>query len=200
MTTSQYPDAHPDAAAQQPGHAPAPSGQSAYGHDAYGHNPYGHNPYGQNSYGQAPYGLTPAVPGYAGQPMPPVPAGAQYPPSGPIGRVRGTGTAVLLCIVTLGIYSLVWYYQVHEEMKRHTGNGLGGGVALLLAVLVGIASPYVVSSEVGRLYERMGWAKPVSGATGLWYFPGAFVLIGPIVWFVRTNGALNAYWRSLGAA
>jgi hypothetical protein len=24
-------------------------------------------------------------------------------------------------------------------------------------------------------------------------------LIGSIIWFVKTNGALNAYWRSVGA-
>jgi hypothetical protein len=40
--------------------------------------------------------------------------------------------------------------------------------------------------------------KPVSGATGLWYFPGMFILVGPLVWFVKTNGALNAYWRAHG--
>jgi hypothetical protein len=175
MTTSQY----PGASAQQPG---------------YGAAPYGQAPYGQGAYGQ------PAFAGYGGQPMPPVPAGAQYPPSGPIGRVRGTGVSILLCVVTLGIYALVWYYAVHEEMKRHTGNGLGGGLALVIAIFLGFVSPFLTSSEVGNLYERMGWAKPVSGTTGLWYLPGAFIIVGPIVWFVKTNGALNAYWRSLGAA
>ena len=39
----------------------------------------------------------------------------------------------------------------------------------------------------------------MSGLTGLWYFPGMLILIGPIVWFVKTNGALNNYWRSMGA-
>ncbi len=47
--------------------------------------------------------------------------------------------------------------------------------------------------------SAQGQAKPVSGATGLWYFPACFILIGPIVWFVKTNGALNEYWRSQGA-
>jgi hypothetical protein len=36
--------------------------------------------------------------------------------------------------------------------------------------------------------------------TGLWYFPGVLILVGPIVWFVKTNGALNDYWRSQGVA
>ncbi|MGI8683270.1 MAG: DUF4234 domain-containing protein [Mycobacteriales bacterium] len=119
--------------------------------------------------------------------------------SAPIGKVRSTGVVILLSLVTLGIYGLVWYYQVHEEMKRHKGTGLGGGIALLLAMLVGIVMPYITSAEVGELYDRRQQAKPVSGLTGLWYFPGIFLLIGPLVWFIKTNGALNAYWRSLGA-
>jgi hypothetical protein len=66
-------------------------------------------------------------------------------------------------------------------------------------MFVGIVSPYLLSHEVGGLYERRGQAKPVSAATGLWVFPGIFLVVGPIIWFVKTNGALNAYWRSLGA-
>ena len=41
--------------------------------------------------------------------------------------------------------------------------------------------------------------KPVSGLTGLWYFPGCLLLVGTFVWFIETNGALNSYWRSFGA-
>jgi len=105
---------------------------------------------------------------------------------------------VLLFIVTFGIYGYVWYYQVHTEMKRHSGVGLDGGIALLLAFLVGIASPFLASSEVGGLYERAGQPKPVSGTTGLWVVPGFLILVGPIIWFVKTNGALNDYWRAVG--
>jgi hypothetical protein len=126
-----------------------------------------------------------------------------YAPSpyaaGPVGKVRSTGTCILLFVVTLGIYGLVWYFSTHEEMKRHTGQGLGGGIALVLALLVGVASPFLVSSEVGEMYARRGQAKPVSGTTGLWYLPGIFLLVLPVVWFVKTNEALNTYWRSLGA-
>ena len=84
-------------------------------------------------------------------------------------------------------------------MKRHTGRGLGGGIALVLALFVGIVMPFFTSDEVGGMYALRGQPKPVSGITGLWYFPGVFLLVGPLVWFVQTNGALNAYWRSLGA-
>ncbi|RBY75213.1 hypothetical protein DQ239_17530 [Blastococcus sp. TF02-09] len=132
--------------------------------------------------------------------MPGAPAYAQYAvPQGPVGKVRPTGIAILLLIVTLGFYSWHYYYATHEEMKKHSGEGLGGLIGLLLAIFVGLPSPYLLSHEVGNLYERRGQQKPVSALTGLWVIPGFLILVGPIVWFVKTNGALNAYWRSVGA-
>ena len=71
-----------------------------------------------------------AAPVY-GQAIAPYPGGP-----GSIGQVRGTGICILLFIVTLGIYGWVWWYKVHDEMKRHTGQGIGGGISLLLAFLV----------------------------------------------------------------
>jgi hypothetical protein len=131
---------------------------------------------------------TVAAYGYA--PLP-VPAGRP-----PVGTIRSTGVCVLLTVVTLGFYSLYWFYAVHDEMKRHSGQGLGGGIALLIAFFIGFVSPYLTSSEVGQLYAARGQERPVSGITGLWYFPGMLILVGPLVWFVKTNGAINAYWRS----
>lgn len=146
----------------------------------YGQPGYGQQPYPQQGYGQ---------PGYA-------PVG--YQGAGQPGQIRGNGFCIGLFIITLGIYGLVWYYQVHEEMKRHSGDGLGGVVALVFAIFIGIVSPYLASHEVGKLYERRGQQQPVTAVTGLWYFPGIFILVGPIIWFVKTNNALNDYWRSMG--
>ena len=155
--------------------------------------------YPGQQYGQPHAGQQYAPPAGYGQ-MPGAPAHAQYAqPQGPIGQVRGTGVQILLFVVTLGIWGLVYYYQTHEEMKRHSGQGLGGVLALVLSLFVGIVSPYLLSHEVGELYERRGQPKPVSALTGLWFFPGMLILVGPIVWFVQTNNALNEYWRSLGA-
>lgn len=144
-----------------------------------------------------------APPPYSGPPAPTAAAPLAPmagPADGPIGQVRSTGTCVLLTIVTLGFYTLYWWYKTHDEMKQHTGNGLGGPVALILAIFVGFLMPFFTSSEVGQLYERKGQPKPVSGTTGLWYLLlGWFFLVGAIVWFVKTNGALNRYWESQGA-
>ena len=144
--------------------------------------------------------------GLPSSPPPPAaapPAGAMLPTAtatGEVGKIRNTGTCVLLTIVTLCFYTWYWYYKTHDEMKQHTGNGLGGGIALLLAIFVGIVMPFINSNEVGGLYERKGLQKPVSAATGLWFLLlGWFFFIGAIVWFVKTNGALNEYWKSQGA-
>jgi hypothetical protein len=121
-------------------------------------------------------------------------------PDGPIGQIRSTGMCVLLTVVTLGFYTWYWYYKAHDEMKRHTGSGLGGGIALILAIFVGFLIPFFSSHEVGEMYARKGQAKPVTAVTGLWYLLlGWFFLVGAIVWFVKTNSALNDYWRSQGA-
>jgi len=137
----------------------------------------------------------------AAPPPPPAPATAAGPVApapgpGQIGKIRSTGTCILLAIVTLGIYTWVWYFKTHEEMKSHSGTGLGGAVALVLAIFVGPVMVFLTPHEVGGLYSRRGQPEPVSAITGLWIL---LPLVGAIVWFVKTNGALNSYWRSVGA-
>lgn len=142
-------------------------------------------------------------PASAGMPVPAAPQSVApyggFAPHGPVGQVRGTGACIALCIVTLGIYSLVWFYKTHEEMKRHTNSGLGGGLALVLGFFVSFVMWFLTPSEIGGMYERRGMRAPVSGATGLWaLLLGWCFGLGLIIWFVKVNGALNAYWRSQG--
>jgi hypothetical protein len=156
------------------------------------------------AYGAVTYGDLDQL--FTDLPHPPYPqpflgaAPARYArPAGTVGEVRGTGLQMLLFLVTLGIWGYVYYFQVHDEMKRHAGTGIGGVLALVLNVFVGVVSPFLLSHEVGGLYERPGWRRPVSALTGLWFFPGILILVGPFIWFALTNRALNDYWRSVGA-
>lgn len=84
-------------------------------------------------------------------------------------------------------------------MKRHNGAGLGGGLALLIAFFVTPAAAFIASHDAGELSTRRGWQPPATGLTGLWFFPGVLIIVGPLVWWIQTNGALNTYWRSVGA-
>ncbi|MGY1619563.1 DUF4234 domain-containing protein [Geodermatophilus sp. SYSU D00691] len=131
--------------------------------------------------------------------MPGVPDVAQpAQPTGELGRMRPTGMTILLVIVTFGIWAFVYYFQVFEEMRRHSGRGLGGVWALVISIFFSVVTPFLLSNEVGQLHERRGLQKPVSALTGLWFFPGMLILVGPFIWFVRTNNALNQYWQGLG--
>ncbi len=117
---------------------------------------------------------------------------------GPAGRVRNTFAGVILMLVTLGLYQHYWTFAVHREMQKHSGVGLGGGWALVASICsCGVVTPFLTSAEVGGLYDRSWTRPPVSAITGFWYFPGCYILIGPVVWFVRTNGSLNDYWRDV---
>jgi hypothetical protein len=144
--------------------------------------------YAQPQYAQPPAGYAPVPTGFAR-------------PLGPIGKVRSTWAVIGLSIITFGIYSLYYYFATHEEMKQHSGEGVGGVIGLVLAIFtLGLVTPFVLPNEVGNLYARQGRPRPVSATTGLWVLLGSFILIGPLVWLIKTNGALNAYWRSVGAA
>jgi hypothetical protein len=120
--------------------------------------------------------------------------------SGPLGQPRGIGFCILLFIITLGIYSLYWVYKTQEEMKQHTGEGLGGVLGLVVWIVVSAVSAFVIPSEIGKMYQRDGRQPPITGWTGLWLFPGAILIIPAIVWFVKVQGALNRYWESKAAA
>jgi hypothetical protein len=119
--------------------------------------------------------------------------------TGPLGQPRGIGFGILLFIITLGIYGLYWVFKTQEEMKQHTGEGLGGVLGLVVWIVVGAVSAFVIPSEVGKMYKKDGQEPPMTGWTGLWLFPGAILLIPAIVWFVKIQGALNRYWESKAA-
>jgi Na+/proline symporter len=119
--------------------------------------------------------------------------------TGPRGKPRGIGFGILIFIVTFGLYSLYWVYQTQEEVKRHSGDGIGGVLGLVVWLIVGAISAFVIPSEIGKMYEKDGREAPISGWTGLWLFPGAILIIPAIVWFVKVQGALNSYWESKGA-
>jgi uncharacterized BrkB/YihY/UPF0761 family membrane protein len=116
--------------------------------------------------------------------------------TGPLGRPRGIGFGILLFIITFGFYGLYWAYKTHEEMKQHTSDGLGGVLGLVVWIVVGAVSAFVIPSEIGKMYKRDGREPPMTGWTGLWIFPGAILIIPAIVWFVKVQGALNRYWES----
>ena len=118
--------------------------------------------------------------------------------TGPLGNRRGVGFGILMFIVTLGFYSWYWAFKTQEEMKEHSGQGIGGVLGLVIWILLNPVSAFVIPSEIGKMYEKDGRQPPVNGWTGLWLFPFGVLIIPAIVWFVKVQGALNEYWEAKG--
>jgi hypothetical protein len=115
---------------------------------------------------------------------------------GPVGETRSIGLSILWYILTLGIYGLYWVYKTQEEVKRYSGNGVGGVLGLVIYIVVWPVTFFVVPSEVRYMYEDLdGGTSPVRGIHGLWIL---LPIIGWIIWFVQVQGALNRYWDSKG--
>ena len=123
---------------------------------------------------------------------------AAYQQRGPFGNRRSIGLSILWAVLTIGIYTIIWTYKTQEEIKRYSGNGVGGVIGLVIYILISPVTFFIVPSEVRYMYEDLdGERSPVRGITGLWFI---LPLIGHIVWFVKVQGALNRYWQSKGAS
>ena len=86
--------------------------------------------------------------------------------SGPLGQPRGIGFAILMAIITLGIYTLYWVFKTQDEVKNHSGQGVGGVLGLVIYIVVGIVTWFLVPSEVGKMYQQDGRPAPFSGLDG----------------------------------
>lgn len=136
------------------------------------------------------------------QPAPdtPVLASAAQPVMrvGMLGSQRSTLAWIVFTYFTMGIASILWTAGVHGDMKRYTGKGIGAGAAALYLIpIVGWLFLWVnTPARVGRMYAEHGLTKPCSGWTVLW---SLIPLVGPAIYFVKINEALNSLWRSLAA-
>jgi hypothetical protein len=117
---------------------------------------------------------------------------------GPVGNTRSIGLSILWAVLTLGIYTFIWTYKTQEEIKRYSGNGVGGVIGLVIFILISPVTYFLVPSETRYMYEDLdGQKSPVRGIYGLWFL---LPLIGSLIWFIQVQGALNRYWESKGAS
>ena len=135
-----------------------------------------------------PAGMPPA-------PAAPPPAHAYAPQWGPPGRPRGIGFAILIEIITLGIYGFYWVWVTQDEVKKHCGQGVGGPVGFIIYFVFSPVTFFLMPSEVEKMLSMSGRPSRVSWKTGFWLF---LPIIGWIIWFVKIQDSLSDYWRQLG--
>jgi hypothetical protein len=113
--------------------------------------------------------------------------------SGPPGHPRGIAFAILLAIVTLGIYTFYWVFKTQDEVREHSGIGVGGVVGLVIYILISPVTWFLIPSEIGKMFKANGREAPFTGWTGLWML---LPIVGIFVWFIKVQSALNRYWES----
>jgi hypothetical protein len=146
----------------------------------------------------APYGQTPAPgqPQYAQAPQYGAPQYGGPQGGGPLGKIRNPINVALLSIVTLGIYTLVYWFKTGNELKAHKNVGVGGAVYLILGLFVSFVPPFLLGNDVKTLRAGAGQEPKVSALTAFWLL---IPLIGLFIYFPKVQGALNEYWASQGA-
>ncbi|MGI8774806.1 MAG: DUF4234 domain-containing protein [Actinomycetota bacterium] len=113
-------------------------------------------------------------------------------------KVRNPFGVWALAVVTLGIYSLIWYYKVNKEVRRSHDIDVDPAMTVL-ALLFGwvlIIPPYVAIYRTGRRIER---AQFKSGLKDRISPVGSFLLgflFGLNMIYMQSN--LNKMWRAEG--
>jgi len=125
--------------------------------------------------------------------QPPMPQPSSGTPARPVGGQRSAGLTIFLTIITLGIWAWIWSYLNAEEMKRYRGQGLGGLITLILAIVIYPVVWFTLANEVEQLYREDGREPPITTIWGLWFL---LPIIGNFVWYLRMQRSLNEFWAS----
>jgi hypothetical protein len=124
----------------------------------------------------------------------PTPWGPRW--RGPVGVPRSAGLTILLSIVTCGVWTWMWSYWNHEELARYRGEGIGGSVALVIAIFASVGIMFTIPMEIEKLYQEEGLEPPVTMVWGLWCL---LPVIGNFIWYFKVQEALNDFWVARGA-
>jgi len=105
-----------------------------------------------------------------------------------------------LTLITIGIYQLVWYYKINNELNNH-GEMNNPTVALLAVTLGGaivvppFVSLYKTADRIRQAQERAGAAERIVPALALLLFIVVSVFALPYY-----QSQLNKAWDALAAA
>ena len=124
------------------------------------------------------------------------------PPADKIKTDRSLGMFIILSIVTFGIYPIVFYTKVSNDLNRIASRYDGKKTMhyCLLFFLVGPITFEIgtlvwfhrLSERVGMELQRRGYEKTISSDTyWLWGILGVFIIIGPFIYLYKLIGAMN---------
>lgn len=186
-----------------------------YGSNNAVNNPY-HNSQAQNFYAQSGNGFSQNQqyapgPQNQGNPYQNMNTGFQpnqnsnYNNQAPVGNLntsRGLGKFILLSIVTLGIYSIIYYSGISTDINiiasRYDGKKtmhyclmffLLGPITLYIFGLVWFNN---LSSRIGNELKRRGLNYDFGASDfWLWNVLGSLILVGPFIYIHKLSKAMN---------
>ena len=116
---------------------------------------------------------------------------------------RGLIKTILLTLITFGIYPIVFYSGISNDINLIAGR-YDGRKTMHYCLLFFIVSPitlgigslvwmYKVSDRIGNEASRRRLGVSLSGMSYLgWGILGAFILVGPFVYLYKLCSAMNA--------
>jgi hypothetical protein len=124
-------------------------------------------------------------------------------------KVRDPSTVAVLSVLTLGVYSLFWWYSINREMRdlghARAAGGLGerpemsalafSGLSIFTVYVALVWTVVTTTLRVRRAQRLTGQAASLNGwiSAGLWIFT---LGIGGVVY---TQHELNKVWTTQGA-
>lgn len=121
---------------------------------------------------------------------------------GPIGEERGVAVAILLTVLTCGIYGLVWLYKMGDELNSHQGKGrISAGVDVLLCLVTcGLWFIYLMYKYPSVLHdisvEEGGPVVDVTVICLVLALLGGFIPFGGLIAVAILQGEINKHWEA----
>lgn len=109
-----------------------------------------------------------------------------------IGKNRNPIGVILLSLITLGIYWLVWYYKVNDEIRRHEPQVRCSPGVAVLAQFVPVAN-FVSHYNTATRIQQMELADGTTSAISPLVTFLLLVFFG-IGYVVQVQSHLNAHW------
>jgi hypothetical protein len=110
----------------------------------------------------------------AAWPMPVAPYPTPQPPVGqrgaPLGKDRSPAAILGLSIITLGIYYLVWYYTINDEIRKHDPSikvTPGWAVVALVFPIASLVTGYSTAARIRQMQLDEGATQTISPVVAL---------------------------------
>jgi len=131
--------------------------------------------------------------------------GSYTPSKAPVGQLntnRGLLKFILLSIVTLGIYSIIFFCGISNDINV-VASRYDGRKTMHFALLLFLVGPitlgiayfvwyHKISNRIGSELNRRGINYPLNASTfWLWNILGSLIIVGPFVYLYKLATGMN---------